>query len=114
RDPHIVLELRHMLFDRRLLGEGPRQHQLGFEHGVQRRVHHPVIRWMAATLDGIVDGAKLISIMSGAKAELKALMPEDAKEAIGHGIKGKRSKIGAVSFELLSIEQAQREEQGQE
>jgi predicted phage-related endonuclease len=35
------------------------------------------------------------------KAELKALMPEDAKEAIGHGIRAKRSKSGAVSFDLL-------------
>ncbi len=35
-----------------------------------------------------------------AKAELKSLMPEDAKEAIGHGVRGKRSKSGAVSFEL--------------
>jgi predicted phage-related endonuclease len=35
-----------------------------------------------------------------AKAELKGLMPEDAKEAIGHGIRAKRSKSGAVSFEL--------------
>ena len=33
-----------------------------------------------------------------AKTELKALMPEDAKEAIGHGIRAKRSKSGAVSF----------------
>jgi predicted phage-related endonuclease len=32
-----------------------------------------------------------------AKAELKVLMPEDAKEAIGHGIRAKRSKAGAVS-----------------
>jgi predicted phage-related endonuclease len=37
-----------------------------------------------------------------AKAELKSLMPEDAKEAIGHGIRAKRSKSGAVSFDLLS------------
>jgi putative phage-type endonuclease len=37
-----------------------------------------------------------------AKGELKALMPEDAKEAIGHGVRGKRSKSGAVSFEVLS------------
>jgi predicted phage-related endonuclease len=41
-----------------------------------------------------------------AKAELKGLMPEDAKEAIGHGIRAKRSKSGAVSFDLLSIEGA--------
>jgi predicted phage-related endonuclease len=39
-----------------------------------------------------------------AKAELKSLMPEDAKEAIGHGIRAKRSKSGAVSFELLRAE----------
>ena len=37
-----------------------------------------------------------------AKAELKGLMPEDAKEAIGHGVRGRRSKSGAVSFDLLS------------
>jgi predicted phage-related endonuclease len=37
-----------------------------------------------------------------AKAELKGLMPEDAKEAIGHGIRAKRSKSGAVSFDLLA------------
>src|SRR5262249_51793474 len=30
------------------------------------------------------------------KVELKALMPEDAKEAIGHGVRAKRSKSGAI------------------
>jgi predicted phage-related endonuclease len=39
-----------------------------------------------------------------AKTELKALLPEDAKEAIGHGIRAKRSKSGAISFDLLSVE----------
>jgi predicted phage-related endonuclease len=39
-----------------------------------------------------------------AKAELKSLMPEDAREAIGHGVRAKRSKSGAVSFDLLSPE----------
>jgi putative phage-type endonuclease len=39
-----------------------------------------------------------------AKSELKALMPEDAKEAIGHGVKAKRSKSGAVSFDALETE----------
>ena len=39
-----------------------------------------------------------------AKSELKALMPEDAKEAIGHGVRGKRSKTGAVSFDVLTTE----------
>jgi hypothetical protein len=38
------------------------------------------------------------------KAELKSLMPEDAKEAVGHGVRAKRSKSGAVSFELLKPE----------
>jgi predicted phage-related endonuclease len=36
-----------------------------------------------------------------AKTELKNLMSQDAKEAIGHGIRAKRSKSGAVSFDLL-------------
>src|SRR5437016_11803297 len=39
-----------------------------------------------------------------AKTELKALMPEDAKEAIGHGVRAKRSKSGAVSFDVLARE----------
>src|SRR6202035_1385597 len=38
------------------------------------------------------------------KAELKALMPEDAKEATGHGIRAKRSKSSAVSFDLRDAE----------
>jgi len=41
-----------------------------------------------------------------AKTELKSLMPEDAKEAIGHGIRAKRSKSGAVSFDVLRTEGA--------
>jgi len=39
-----------------------------------------------------------------AKGELKSLMPEDAKEAMGHGIRAKRSKSGAVSFDLVDME----------
>jgi predicted phage-related endonuclease len=39
-----------------------------------------------------------------ARGQLKALMPDDAKEAIGHGIRAKRSKSGAVSFDLLDTE----------
>src|SRR5258708_14702834 len=39
-----------------------------------------------------------------AKTELKGLMPEDAKEAIGHGIRAKRSKSGAISFDVLAME----------
>jgi predicted phage-related endonuclease len=36
-----------------------------------------------------------------AKAELKALVPDDAREAAGHGIRARRSKSGAIGFELL-------------
>jgi len=36
-----------------------------------------------------------------AKTELKNLMPEDAKEALGHGVRAKRSKSGAVTFDFL-------------
>jgi len=39
-----------------------------------------------------------------AKTELKQLMPEDAKEAVGHGVRAKRSKSGAISFDLLEVE----------
>ncbi len=39
-----------------------------------------------------------------AKADLKKLVAEDAKEAAGHGLRAKRSKSGAVSFELLDLE----------
>jgi predicted phage-related endonuclease len=40
------------------------------------------------------------------KSELKALVPEDAKEAFGHGIRARRSKSGAVSFDLIDGEGA--------
>ena len=40
----------------------------------------------------------------GAKAELKKLVPEDAKEATGHGLRAKRSKSGAISFDLVELE----------
>jgi predicted phage-related endonuclease len=39
-----------------------------------------------------------------AKAELKSLVPEDAQHAIGHGVRAKRSKSGAITLELLHAE----------
>jgi predicted phage-related endonuclease len=42
----------------------------------------------------------------GVKAELKKLVPEDAREAVGHGLRAKRSKSGAVSFEVVEMEAA--------
>jgi hypothetical protein len=52
-----------------------------------------------STRQGFLDHEK-------SKAELKGLMPEDAKEAFGHGIRAKRSKSGAVSFDLVDGEGA--------
>jgi predicted phage-related endonuclease len=37
-----------------------------------------------------------------AKAELRSIMPEDAREAFGHGVRAKRSKSGAVSFDVMA------------
>jgi predicted phage-related endonuclease len=39
-----------------------------------------------------------------AKSELKKLVPDDAKEAIGHGVGAKRSKSNAISFAPLETE----------
>ena len=41
-----------------------------------------------------------------AKVNLKKLVPEDAKEATGHGLKAKRSKSGAISFDVLEAADA--------
>ena len=38
------------------------------------------------------------------KIDLKKLVPEDAREASGHGLRAKRSKSGAISFEVLEAE----------
>jgi predicted phage-related endonuclease len=39
-----------------------------------------------------------------AKTELKKLVPEEAREAIGHGVRARRSKSGAISFDLHNSE----------
>jgi predicted phage-related endonuclease len=39
-----------------------------------------------------------------AKAELKNLVPDDAKQAIGHGVRAKRSKSGGISFDLATTQ----------
>jgi hypothetical protein len=36
-----------------------------------------------------------------ARTDLRGLMPQDAEAAIGHGVRAKRSKSGAVSFDLV-------------
>ena len=37
-----------------------------------------------------------------AKTELKALVPADAAQAFGHGVRAKRSKSGAISFDTMA------------
>jgi predicted phage-related endonuclease len=39
-----------------------------------------------------------------AKSELKKLIPDDAKEAFGHGLRAKRSKSGSISFHPFEME----------
>jgi predicted phage-related endonuclease len=39
-----------------------------------------------------------------AKAELKGLVPDDVHQAIGRGIRAKRSKAGTITFDLLTPE----------
>jgi hypothetical protein len=52
-------------------------------------------------VDSVIRG-KPFWIMSARK--LKGLMPADAKEASGHGVRAKRSKSGAISFDLFEAE----------
>jgi predicted phage-related endonuclease len=39
-----------------------------------------------------------------AKVELKSLIPDDAQQAVGHGLRAKRSKSGAISFDMIAKE----------
>ena len=79
-------------------GGHPRRHGRGDGGGVRGQVH--VAEFAALfrnTREAFLEHER-------AKTELKALMPEDAKEAFGHGVRAKRSKSGAISFELLQME----------
>lgn len=38
------------------------------------------------------------------KAELKRVVPEDARQAIGYGVRARRSKSGAIGLDLLTAE----------
>src|SRR5207247_753399 len=69
---------------------------------MQRRVRHSAIPWMAATLDGIVEGTEAVF-------EAKFMLPwsfseEAAAKTARRG--EKRSKAGAVSFDVLTMEAA--------
>jgi hypothetical protein len=60
-DPHVVLQLRHVLFGGGFLREGPGQHELGFEHGAAginqavQGCRHPLIDGMLDPALGVLD-----------------------------------------------------------
>jgi hypothetical protein len=60
---------------------------------VKERGHGPSLPTSIGTRPPALDHER-------AKSELKALVPEDAREASGHGLKAKRSKSGATQVSL--------------
>ena len=58
-----------------------------------------------ADIERVVTAALAEDVGSGDATTL-ALVPEDAKEASGYGVRAKRSKSGAISFEVLDVETA--------
>ncbi len=89
-DPHIVLQLRHVLFGRGFFREGPGQHELGFEHraggldeAIQRR-RHPFV-------DGMLD--PLLNVLDGVTGV--ALVPAPV-EVFGHGAELDDQVVGEV------------------
>ena len=46
--------------------------------------------------------ARIVWGARAGQAELKALVPFEAKDASCHGIRARRSKAGAISFEVLA------------
>ena len=65
-----------------------------------------------AEFAGVYCGTRSAAIEhEAAKSELKKLMPEDAKEAAGHGVLARRSKSGSISFRVLEQEIGHAEQQ---
>ncbi len=52
----------------------------------------------------LLPGPGQLSEHEKAKAGLKNLVPEDAQQVVGHGVRARRSKSGAIAFELLKVE----------
>jgi len=75
-------------------------------------LRNPACSWPPRPIISELDNRRHIAFQSAypkrkparAKSELKNLIPEDAKEAIGHGVRAKRSRSGAVSFDVLDTE----------
>ena len=89
----VLDELRKVLDGDRRRWPDPRKRDLGKPERRKRPRAGVFIR----TRDAHLEHEK-------AKAELKSLVPQDAQQAMGHGILAKRSKSGAVIFELLKAE----------
>ena len=83
----------------RCVESGERPHLFGVEPPQPRLEACRIV-----DMSGSNTWADLASLYRRAKAELKALVPEDAKQASGHGVRAKRSKSGSISFELLTNE----------
>ena len=67
---------------------------------------HEFVQFLGGVRGPVPQYARRLSRSRAGKEELKILIPEDAKEAIGHGVRAKRSKSGAVSFDALDTEAA--------
>src|SRR5215831_14684542 len=78
----------------------PRRAAAATHRGCPHR-RYEFVEFLGGVRDALPQHPECLSRHERAKSELKALMPEDAREAIGHGVKAKRSKSGAVSFDIL-------------
>jgi predicted phage-related endonuclease len=93
----------------RCVQSGERPHLFGVEAPMPRLEAVKIVDMSSSNLWGELAGTYLRTRAAcqdheAAKGELKKLVPEDAKEATGHGIRAKRSKAGAISFEPVQIE----------
>ena len=97
-DPHIVLQLRHVLLSCRLLGESPRQHEFGFED-CARWLNDAIERGCHPFMDGMADAR--LSVPNGLTCV--ALVPA-AVELLGDGpelndeIAGKILRLELAAF----------------
>jgi hypothetical protein len=86
-DPHVMLDLRHVLLGRRLLGERPGQHELGFEdcsdplHDAVQGRRHPGDRRMLHVALDVGDQAASVALIPGA-VELLCGRPQLYDEVI--------------------------------
>ena len=113
--PHVVLELGHVLFGRRLFGERPGQHELGLEHGVEV-VDEPVQGRRQISMDRVLnpaldvgDGAPGVALVPGpverlgGDAELDDEVVADRSSGSASPRFSFHSRISAASSGLMMI-----------